>query len=86
MILANIIKIVIYHRLGGYSMQSVFLVVKQRILNGLEYPVYITINEGVFSTEELAKEYIKKRKALKDQDDCGWTFDVETWVLESELS
>ncbi len=67
-------------------MQSVFLVVKQRILNGLEYPVYITINEGVFSTEELAKEYIKKRKALKDQDDCGWTFDVETWVLESELS
>ena len=54
-------------------------------LEGVETKVNITFNEGVFETEELAKEYIKARKKLKDRDDRGCKFNIEPWAVTNKL-
>lgn len=46
---------------------------------------YIT-NEGVFATDDEAREYIEKRKAAKDRDDRGCTFEIEWWNLDLSRS
>ena len=47
--------------------------------------VDLRFNEAVFTTENLANDYIKKRKALKDRDDKGCTFAVEPWHVQDNL-
>lgn len=39
-------------------------------------------NEAIFDIKAKADDYIKKRKALKDRDDKGCTFDIEPWQVQ----
>ncbi len=63
-----------------------YIVIKSRPLNLNDIP-YLTYdtNEGVFATEDLAKEYIRLRKKSKDRDDRGCEFKIEPWRLQTSL-
>ncbi len=43
-------------------------------------------NEGVFTSEDIAKDYIKLRKAAKDRDDRGCNFRIEPWTLQNGVN
>ena len=55
---------------------EVFIVVKYR-----KDDYWHSYNEGVFASENVAKEYIKRRKAARDRDDRGCDFRIEPWSL-----
>ena len=70
--------------------RTAYIVKKQipvKIYGMEEYESITTMdmNEGVFETEDLAKEYIAKRKALKDRDDKGCKFSIEPWTVMAEV-
>lgn len=57
----------------------------------MEHRVFIVVkrnnmfmsNEGVFTSESDADEFIRNRKALKDKDDKGCEFVVQSWIVQS---
>ena len=62
---------------------EVFIVVKKiPVKLDSETKIDFSTNEGVFTSEEKAQEYIKARKKLKDRDDRGCTFGIEPWRVE----
>lgn len=63
-------------------MDVVYIVIKkQKVTN----EIYFTTNEAVFEKEKDARSYIVKRKALKDRDDKGCSFDIEPWQVLSTI-
>ena len=67
-------------------MGEVFIVVKEYPVTVVEkkqeFQAKLRLNEAVFGTEEAAREYISKRKAIKDRDDRGCEFSVEPWCVQ----
>ncbi len=68
-------------------MGTAYVVEKYRELpvEGFDHKVSFYTVEGLFTTEELANEYIKRRKALKDRDDRGCKFKVTPWSIVNSL-
>ena len=44
--------------------------------------IIIVNNRSTDNGEEVVTDYIKKRKALKDRDDRGCTFNIEPWRVQ----
>ena len=68
-------------------MENVYIVKKEQMAQIVIKPnstanIPLSTNEGVFANEDDAKDYIKKRKALKDRDDRGCTFNIEPWRVQ----
>ena len=64
-------------------MNEVFIVVKKSPVKLEAGFIDFSTNEAVFATEKEAKEYINKRRSLKDRDDKGATFGVEPWHVQT---
>ena len=64
---------------------NVFIVVKKCPIKGMN-GLYCSFNEAVFTSEKLAGEYIDLRKAAKDRDDRGCSFEIEPWFAQDTLS
>ncbi len=68
---------------------EVYIVVKKMpatvVENGRQFTANFRTNEAVFPTEELANDFIRRRKKLKDRDDKGATFDVEPWHVIKKM-
>lgn len=66
------------------SMESVYIVTKATdvFVESIGQKIAFTTNEGVFTSEQAAKDYIKRRKAARDRDDRGCRFAVEPWNVQ----
>lgn len=65
-------------------MESVYIVTKATdvFVESIGQKIAFTTNEGVFTSEQAAKDYIKRRKAARDRDDRGCRFAVEPWNVQ----
>ena len=55
-------------------------------VEGFDHKVSFYTVEGLFTTEKLANEYIKRRKASKDRDDRGCKFKITPWSIMDSLN
>ena len=63
---------------------EVFVVVKETPIAGSKQslPLTFNTNEAVFSTEDAARQYVTRRKALKDCDDRRSELKIQPWYVQ----
>ena len=64
---------------------TVYIVTKNKIfdtnIEGQNTQINVSYNESLFDTEEKARQYIKMRLVQKDNNDQGYTFEIEPWQV-----